>query len=403
MGKSVSDYYAEKMQKLLEAQKQSQKSASTPLSAPNKAAQSSQSQGRAYYDSFRKDVRTPAGNTRNYHSGTNARKSGTETYAKRPQQPPRQKGGGASYAPPRATVQGAGQGAGRDGSAARDGGKKKIPEQTLADRQREERAQTEAMEHAKRARQLRKMRDALISFVLILAVFAAMCFTVYRLLFVVSSIKVEGGDSYSTEDIIIASGVSEGDHLYSFRSSITSSLVSHRLPQIKEVDVERHIPSTIVFNITEDPCLYYTDFYGEYRGMSQAMRVLFSLSRDEAVQKGLVLLKLPAVQSAVAGEQIEFATLKNDSYIYETVEAVESSALSERIKVIDLRSKYDVRLVCDNKYLMTLGEAENVETKLRIAASLLEDEMFATEDKARIDLSDLSKTSVVIDNQLSFD
>ena len=398
MGKTVGDYYAEKMQKLLEAQKQNAKNAPTSLSAPAvKRQQTSIPQnrvnpGRSYYENFRKNSAGTASRVQNAGGWTQSR-------GRTPARPNQRVNNG--YAPPTATVHGVGE----NGAKANGGGapKRKIPEQTLADRQREERAHAEAMERARRARRMRKTRDALISFVLILAVFAAMCFAVYRLLFVVSDIRGEGSSAYSSEDIVRASGVMEGDHLYSFRSSVASSLITHRLPQIKDVDVERRIPSTIVFNVTEEPCRYYADFYGEYRAISSSLRIMFSLSSEESERRELVLLKLPAVQRAVAGDRAEFATLKNDSYVYDIVEAVASSGLSDRVGIIDLRSKYDIKLVCDNKYLMTLGDAENAETKLRIAVSVLNDEMFNSESKARIDLSDLSKTSVVIDDQLVFD
>ncbi len=400
MGKSISDYYAERMQKLLEANQQNTAAAPTPLSAPspmrkNAGAAKTAAPGRNYYDNFRKSTNTAAG-----------RWQDPAERAQRPQrptgrpaapaggQPPKK---GAPYAPPRATVQGDAR---RESQGAP---RRKTPEQTVADRQREEAAHAEAMERARRARRFRKMRDAFVSFVLILAVFAAMCFAVYRLLFVISDISGDGSNSYSSDEIVAASGIMEGDHLYSFRSSVVTSLISHRLPQITDVDVQRTVPSTIVFNVTEEPCCYYADFYGEYRGISKSMRVLFSMSAEEAEKRGLVLLKLPAVQNAVAGDRAVFAILKNDSYIYDTVSAVAESELGERISVIDLRSKYDVQLVCDNKYLMILGEAENIETKLRIAKSVLKDDMFNSDDKARIDLSDLSKTSVVVDNTLEFD
>lgn len=400
MGKTVGDYYAEKMQKLLEAQKQNAKNTPTSLSAPavkgqqTSAPKNRVNPGRSYYENFRRNSAGTASRVQNAGGRT-------QSQGRTPTRQNQRVNNGGGYAPPTATVHGVGE----NGAKANGGGapKRKIPEQTLADRQREERAHAEAMERARRARRMRKMRDALISFVLILAVFAAMCFAVYRLLFVVSDIRGEGSSAYSSEDIVRASGVMEGDHLYSFRSSVVSSLITHRLPQIKDVDVERRVPSTIVLNVTEEPCRYYADFYGEYRAISSSLRIMFSLSSEEAERRELVLLKLPAVQKAVAGERAEFATLKNDSYVYDIVEAVASSDLGERIGIIDLRSKYDIKLVCDNKYLMTLGDAENADTKLRIAVSVLNDEMFNSESKARIDLSDLSKTSVVIDDQLVFD
>ena len=41
--------------------------------------------------------------------------------------------------------------------------------------------------------------------------------------------------------------------------------------------------------------------------------------------------------------------------------------------------------------------------KFKTAAKVLEDEMFATGMKAKLDLTQLEKTSVIIDNTLEFD
>lgn len=394
MGKSVSDYYAEKMQKLLEAQKQQNNAVpQRPLSAPQKTPQNKA--GRDYYDKFRRAE--PGPQKRQTVQATPVRQRPSDAVGKDDR-----KSRSASYTPPKATAQGTEKNT--DGRrAAENTAKRKTPEQTEADRRREERAREEAIEKARRARRFRKLRDAVISFVLIIAVFGVMCVFVYRLLFVISNISAEGNETYSSENIVAASGVGEGDHLYSFRSSVVGSIIKHRCPQIVDVDVTRRAPSTITFNVTEEKCMYYADFYGEYRAVSESLRVLFSLSAEEAENSELIYLKLPAVQSAVAGERAEFATLKNDSYIYDVVSAVADSELSERVGMIDLRSKYDIKLACDGKYLLTLGEAESVDTKLRIARSVLDDDMFKNDDKARIDLSDLSKTSVVVDNQITFD
>ncbi len=313
----------------------------------------------------------------------------------------------ANVGTPGQAVDGAGQSArGRSAGSARNargvnGGASF--EQTEADKRRERAAKQEALEKAKRARRLRKIRDAVISFVLILAVFAVMCIVVYRLLFVISDISVDGSENYSADEIIAASGVAEGDHLYSFRASSTEQSIILRCPLVSSVRVKRSAPRKVTFQITEEKSTYYADFYGEYRAMSSDLRVLYSVTRDEAREQGLVLLKLPAVSKAVSGTAAQYSSVRRDSYIYDTVKALSESELWGRIGAVDLTGKYDIKMVCDGKYLLSFGDSGSADSKLRIAAAVLKDDMFSGDDKAKIDLTNLAQTGVVVDNRLELD
>lgn len=313
----------------------------------------------------------------------------------------------ANVGTPGQAVGGAGQNArGRSAGSARNargvnGGASF--EQTEADKRRERAAKQEALEKAKRARRLRKIRDAVISFVLILAVFAVMCIVVYRLLFVISDISVDGSENYSADEIIAASGVAEGDHLYSFRASSTEQSIILRCPLVSSVRVKRSAPRKVTFQITEEKSTYYADFYGEYRAMSSDLRVLYSVTRDEAREQGLVLLKLPAVSKAVSGTAAQYSSVRSDRYIYDTVKALSESELWGRIGAVDLTGKYDIKMVCDGKYLLSLGDSGSADSKLRIAAAVLKDDMFSGDDKAKIDLTNLAQTGVVVDNRLELD
>lgn len=280
---------------------------------------------------------------------------------------------------------------------------KTSPEQTAADRNHERLAKEEALQKAKRARKVRKVRDTIISFALIIAVFAVMCVVVYRLLFKVSEINVVGSESYTAEEIIEASGIGVGDHLYSFRASILEKNVILRCPQVKSVEVNRSAPKKVTLTVSEKPCAFYADFYGEYRAMSADLRVLYSVTRDEARERGLVLLRLPAVTKAVSGSEAEYSSVRRDDYIYTVTEALQNSELWGRVSAVDLTGKYDIEMVCDGKYLLTLGDSSAVESKLRIGAAVLSDEMFDGDDKAKIDLTSLSETGVVVDNRLELD
>lgn len=459
MAKSVNDYYAEKMKRLLELQKQEDgrraaEGRSLPPSAREQAdaprtqqAARTPTVGQQYYNSFRNRSSASA----RYQSGEspavgqsqrgekafagavfsgNAARTGQahagqpytgqpyagQPYAKQPyaQHTRPDASRAASYTAPRVRTGAAGT-ADRAGQSAQDtpsrnsqtdGARQRkntSPEQTAADRNRERLAREEALQKAKKARKVRKARDTIISFALIIAVFAVMCVVVYRLLFKVSEINVVGSESYTAEEIIEASGIGVGDHLYSFRASTLEKNVILRCPQVKSVEVNRSAPKKVTLTVSEKPCAFYADFYGEYRAMSSDLRVLYSVTRDEAQERGLVLLRLPAVTKAVAGSEAKYSSVRRDDYIYTVTEALQNSELWGRVSAVDLTGKYDIEMVCDGKYLLTLGDSSAVESKLRIGAAVLSDEMFDGDDKAKIDLTNLSETGVVVDNRLELD
>ena len=256
MGKSVNEYYSEKMKRLLEMQSSNQTAQLTsPKRAQTVSRPSPERAGpkkdakREYYDDFRRRVEhEKAGAANPLHQADSSRvrpktplertavddiRAGREVH-KRPA--PAQKAAGA------------------DGARRDDPQKKKrvAPQQTVQDRLEENRKRLEAMETARRARVMRKIRDGVISFSLIFAVLIVMCVVVYRLLFVIGDISARGNEKYSSEEIVLASGVDKGDHLYSFSSKEMGELLMLRCPEISSVDVDRTPPGTITVNVTEE-------------------------------------------------------------------------------------------------------------------------------------------------------
>lgn len=266
------------------------------------------------------------------------------------------------------------------------------------DRQGKRKMREVRREAGERRRQVKRRRALLLALacVVILALTAS---AVYKLLFVVKSINVTGSELYSTQEICDAGGISEGMNLYSFRSSLFSTGVTLKCPYISGVTLERVLPNTVNITAQEERALYYADVYGEYKLLSESLRVLDTVTEDET--DGLVELKLPAVSYAVAGRQIAFANERRRSDIAELLSQLAKSQLSDRISVIDLRDKYEVTMVCDGLRLLVIGENEDVEYKLRVAAKVLEDSMFEdSTDKYRIDLTVRGKTGVLKDNSL---
>ena len=127
------------------------------------------------------------------------------------------------------------------------------------------------------------------------------------------------------------------------------------------------------------------------------------IEEGEEVPSGLIKIKIPAVSRSVGGRTLEFAEQKDERAVRTTLEAIRSSSLSGRIGSVDLTDPFAITASCDGKYLLEFGNSSDMETKLKAASKVLEDEMFSSGKKARLNLSEVKETSVVFDNTIKFD
>lgn len=273
-------------------------------------------------------------------------------------------------------------------------------ERRTMDRAERDRRRMEEYYAARSGKFARKLRELFILIAAFAVTFGLICIIVYKLLFVVSEVKVYGESIVDADSVIAASGVEPGDNLYSFGASAVSSAVTLRYPIIKSVTVKRTIPNKVAFTVTDDDPVFYSDIYGEVRMLSADLRVMGV--KDES-REGLIKLKLPPLAYAVDGRGVQYADGKQNKYVKDIIGVLLTSPLAERMTMVDLTHSYNVKMVCDGKYLLNFGENEEMDIKMKIAAAVLEDELFSGGNKATVDLSDTSQTSVIIDNQLVLD
>lgn len=241
------------------------------------------------------------------------------------------------------------------------------------------------------------------SFVYITSMFLAIATVVgvlYYFFFTTSQITVTGESSYSDEEIISASELTPKTHLYSFSSKKLSEKVSFFCPRISFTEVSRSAPNKVTLSVVEEEAAFYTVIYGEVYYISPTLRVLEKTEMEEAEASGLGRLKLKKVSKAVSGSAIELCSDRAQRYLENTVALVNESEFKGRVNCIDMSDEFNITMDVDGLYRLKLGTQDELEVKLKLAAAVLKDKMFESGNKAYIDLTDTSKTSVIVDNQL---
>ncbi len=258
-------------------------------------------------------------------------------------------------------------------------------------------------EAVKKNQMMQKAKRVLVySLVLVLTV-GILFGTVYKLFFVADKIFVEGNTVYSQNDIIEAGGLETRTNLFSFSSREAAERIYFYCPQIKNADFERRVPNKVYITIEEEDASYYSEIHGEVFALSGTLRVLGRVSVEEAKEAGLIKLQLQKVSYAVSGSVVELVSSRAQRYLENTVELIEKSELKTKLTAIDMSDDFDTVMVAESRYKLEFGSQDDMAVKLKLAQAILDDVIFNSQNKAVIDLTDTSKTSVIIDDQLVLD
>ncbi len=260
----------------------------------------------------------------------------------------------------------------------------------------------ESYERTQKKRRKFTIRLYLVMAVVLVALTLAVAVVCYRLLFVVDDIVVQGNVTIPENAVSEDSGVVPGILLYSFRSSVAERKLIEAQPTVKSLSVHRVIPSTVILTVECEEPKYYTGIFGKQYFISESLRVIGEVPEGYDLEN-LIKLKLPGIKDVKLGEVPSFRDPLADKQFASVTEILSQSELNGRVNMIDLRDLFRFSMVCDGKYLIEFGDYSSVDAKLLIASSVLKDAMFEAGNRAKIDVSDLRKTSVVVDNTINLD
>ena len=214
----------------------------------------------------------------------------------------------------------------------------------------------------------------------------------------VRTVEVSGTSVYSSSEVISASGLSDEVNLYDFRAKEITDRITFYCPYIRTAELSRQLPTTVSLVVEDDEVQYCANIFGEIVALSPGLRVLGTLTPEEAAN--YILLRLPGITEAVAGRTVIFADQRNERYIRQVLDEVTISRLNGRISYMDLRDEHDLYLYCDGMYELQLGNSADLKMKLRMADTAIADTMFPQNTPARVDLSVVSEASVRADLRL---
>lgn len=234
----------------------------------------------------------------------------------------------------------------------------------------------ERRERVKKLKRKRKFRKAIVitAFVLIACIILSpvLLFGVFR----VKNFAIEGETLYKQEEIVAASGISQGKSIFFADLDEAKVNIEKKLPYTSNVQLARRLPGTIVISLESTDKAY---------AMEKAQGIFAVANRDFKVlevtgimPKGVVPVIGATPTKAELGETMSFITEEEQvdatlNLITSISNAVSDCGL-EGINLISIRSRSNIYIVYQERIVLRLGDSLDIDKKISLAKKVIERE-----------------------------
>jgi len=230
----------------------------------------------------------------------------------------------------------------------------------------------------KKRKKRRKFMFYTLLFIFFVTVITVLSLTVF---FNISDIAVTENAHYSDAEIIKASGLEKGQNLFTLNKFKIIEKMKEKLPYVREIVVDRHLPVGIEFIITETKPYMYIEHNGGYYLLDETLKVL---DRVETQPENL-----PAV-TGVTPQTLEIGKLFTAQNSLEQYLVSLSSALKEHIgddcvTALSVLTLYDINFEYMGRVTVKVGTLDNIEKKLQLVKYVLDENK--SNETAQIDVS----------------
>ena len=215
-------------------------------------------------------------------------------------------------------------------------------------------------------------------------------------LFYIKQVKVSGISAavpYSNEDVIEFLNLGEKTNLITFDSDKAMRSLSYEFPYIEKIEIKKDFPSTLEIIITEDKGTLFLELGEDTFVLSSGGKVLEITADPFYDGKTRTELIAEGVKRCVCGESLVFAKNETFEILVSITTQLEKYSLTEKITKLDIRDKFDVRLMYDNRFEIKFGTFENAENIDKLFSEMIKNKIWE-DSTGVIDISDGTKALV---------
>ncbi len=232
----------------------------------------------------------------------------------------------------------------------------------------------------RKRRKARKRRIYLTLTLFCILTFVVLSLTVF---FNIRSFQVQGNTTYSTQQIISATGLEEGDNLFRLNKFKIADSMVESLPYLGSVEIYRKLPTTLCIDVQETKARLVAYSKGQYVLLDEHMKVL---EVCEQLPQGVTFLVGVNLTEATVGKTALFEKENHGTLLSTLIDALYERFDPQKISAIDLTEIYSLRVYYDqHRIKILLGNSEHLGDKLQMAKNAIEQNGIS--ETARIDIT----------------
>ncbi len=221
---------------------------------------------------------------------------------------------------------------------------------------------------AKRKKSKRRMKPIFYVCVITLTVGVVLALML-TVLFNVNSFIISGSSIYSRDEILSAAGIEKGDNLLRFSTKNASYNIENSLPYIKEAEVIRKFPSTLVINITAaEESLVFKSEDTEYI-VDRDFKIL---DIDPSFETGLTVVRGVDLSGGKEGELMTFDSDEKKKALEILIEMFESRDI--KVTYYNVDDPVDLCAVIEDRVYVEFGSVTNLDRKFELMQQAIQNE-----------------------------
>lgn len=213
-----------------------------------------------------------------------------------------------------------------------------------------------------------KSKKIKFNILLLITILSVMVFIIFKSdLFIINDIEVVGNSKLLKEDIVEYSALPKGENIFRIKTRISRERIE-QLPYIKEVEVKRKLPNTIIIDVVERKEIALIKTISTYQVIDIEGYILQQVESEDENLPTLLGLNIDNPQlGANLFEDMEIPNLQS------FLEEAHRLYILNLIKDMDLQILDDINITLNDGIDIAFGTLDNVEYRLRLLNEILKD------------------------------
>ena len=233
---------------------------------------------------------------------------------------------------------------------------------------------------AKEPKKNARYRGSVLPRVLTVVAVAVAVVVGVMLFFKVRTVTVTGNSRYTAEQIIAASGITEGENLMTLSRASAAQSILLELPYVQSVRVTRELPDSVRIDVTETEAVAVVrDASGGQWLLSAAGKLVEQAGAQTAVDPaGLIQLEGVTAEDPAAGAQLQTQDAAQASAAQQLLTALAGTQLLDGVRSVNLEKVYDITLRYEDRFDVLLGGTDQLDYKVRYLEEIVLNQLDAT-------------------------